>query len=148
METGATTAPLSKPGAPRPPGAAGTAPLSPAAPGTGTGALPKATVKLQPTQPMARPTVSAPPSAPVKRSAAADSQQFYEEKDPDQGLLPLSIVCLLASIALLLIQMYGSDNLPQFMPRSLASFLDVPAPQYKDWEKGRQPFDHFLPAAP
>jgi hypothetical protein len=109
-----------------------------------TGALPKATVKLQPTQPMARPSVSAPPSAPVKRTAAADSQQFYEEKDPDQGLMPLSVVCLLLSIILLVVQMFGSDK---FQP-AFISQLDVPQAPLKKWEQPGERFSNHLPAVP
>ena len=108
METGAVTAPMVKP-APRAPGGPavpGTAPMVPAGPG----GAPKATVKLQQTQPMVRPSVSAPPSAPVKRSAPAESEQFFEEKDPEAGLMPLSVVCLLLSLVLLGVQMLGSDR--------------------------------------
>ncbi len=80
--------------------------------GGGVGAttpLPKATVKLQPTQAMQRPSISAPPSAPVKRSAAADAEQFYEEKDPEAGLVPLSVICFVLSALLMVVQMFGSD---------------------------------------
>lgn len=81
-----------------------------AAPGSATASLPKATVKLQQTQPMARPSVSAPPSAPVKRTAAADSQQFYEEKDPEAGLVPLSVICMVLAVVLMSVQMFGGDR--------------------------------------
>ncbi len=133
METGATTAPLktmpTRPAvsAPRTPG---TAPLA-AGPGAGAGALPKATVKLQQTQPMARPSISAPPSAPVKRTAATDSQQFYEEKDPEEGLMPLSVACLLASVVLLVIQMFGSDRISA----SADSPIMVPPAVPVKWER-------------
>ncbi len=105
-ETGAPTVQLQKPtpGAPRPPGA-GTGPMT----GGPTAPLPKATVKLQPTQAMQRPSISAPPSAPVKRSAAADAEQFYEEKDPEAGLVPLSVICFLLSAVLMVVQMFGAD---------------------------------------
>lgn len=93
---------------------------------------------------MARPSVSAPPSAPVKRTAAADSQQFYEEKDPEEGLMPLSVVCLLLSVVLMVVQMYGSDRLP---PAPI-SFLEVPAKQLKPWEQPNKTFNEFLPAVP
>jgi len=127
VEVGTTTSPLSKP-APRPPGGAGTSPMAGGSPGTA--ALPKATVKLQQTQPMARPSVSAPPSAPVKRSAAADSQQFYEEKDPEAGLMPLTVVCLLLSVVLMTVQMFGSDRVSS----SPDSFIMVPPPVPVKWE--------------
>lgn len=97
-----------------------------------TGALPKATVKLQQTQPMARPSISAPPSAPVKRTAAADSEQFYnDEKDPEEGLVPLSVVCFLLSAVLLVIQMFGSDRVSS----SDASPIMVPKPNPAAWER-------------
>lgn len=140
VETGATTAPLAKtvplkpvtPAA-RPPVGSGTAPMA-AAPGgaPATGALPKATVKLQQTQPMARPSISAPPSAPVKRTAAADSEQFYnDEKDPEEGLVPLSVVCFLLSAVLLVIQMFGSDRVSS----SDSSPIMVPKPNPAAWER-------------
>jgi len=105
-ETGAPTVALQKPapGAPRPPGA-GTGPMT----GGSTAPLPKATVKLAPTQAMRRPSISAPPSAPVKRSAAADAEQFYEEKDPEAGLVPLSVICFVLSAVLMVVQMFGAD---------------------------------------
>lgn len=115
VETGATTAPLTKPvsaAAPKVPGATtGTAPLSssPAA------SLPKATVKLQQTQPMAaaRPGIGAPPSAPLKRAPApAEAKQFHDDdKDPEAGLMPLSAICFVLSVALLVLQMLGSDKI-------------------------------------
>lgn len=74
-----------------------------------TAPLPKATVKLAPTQAMQRPSISAPPSAPVKRSAAADAEQFYEEKDPEAGLVPLSVICFVLSAVLMAVQMFGAD---------------------------------------
>lgn len=77
--------------------------------GGGAAPLPKATVKLAPTQAMQRPSISAPPSAPVKRSAAADAEQFYEEKDPEAGLVPLSVICFLLSAILMVVQMFGAD---------------------------------------
>lgn len=107
VETGAPTVPLQqKVGAPGPrrPGAS-TGPMV----GGGTAPLPKATVKLQPTQAMQRPSISAPPSAPVKRSAAADAEQFYEEKDPEAGLVPLSVICFVLSAILMVVQMFGAD---------------------------------------
>lgn len=128
-ETGAMTAPLSKaPRASVP--AAGTGPLA----GSTTGALPKATVKLQQTQPMARSPMAPPPSAPIKRSAAADSQQFYEdEKDPEAGLAGMSVLCLVAAIVLLVVQMLGSDKVMS-APLGQSSPLMVPAAEKVAWE--------------
>lgn len=141
VETGAATQPLvGKPpsAAPRPPSAGtGTAPLAGAAPGA---SLPKATQKLQATQPMARPTIApAPPSAPVKRSAAADSQQFYEEKDPEAGLVPLSVICLVLSLILMAIQVLATDRLFSAAPGEESPIM---VPQYETvpWET-RNPDD-------
>jgi len=120
------------------------------APGSGAG-LPKATVKLQQTQPMARPSVSAPPSAPVKRTANQDAEQFYnDEKDPEEGLVPLSVVCLLLSAALLVIQMFGSDRVSS----SDDSPFMVPPPVPVKWESRNEDgtwtnnFNRALPAIP
>jgi hypothetical protein len=95
--------------------------------------LPKATVKLQPTQAMQRPSVSAPPSAPVKRSAAADAEQFYEEKDPEAGLVPLSVICFVLSAILMVIQMFGADAIKTSEPNTDSAIM-VPAKDKKPWE--------------
>lgn len=149
------TAPLAKaPGAPRPaaPGA-GTAPM---AGGAATAALPKATVKLQQTQPMARsPMAAAPPSAPIKRAAAADSQQFYDEdKDPEAGLVPLSVICLIFSVVLMAIQMLGSDKVTSSRPGEPSPIM-VPADEKVSWEsynaatqKWQNNFKSTLPEIP
>jgi hypothetical protein len=107
-----------------------------AAPGSGTSNLPKATVKLQQTQPMARPSVSAPPSAPVKRTAAADSQQFYEEKDPEDGLVVPAVLCFILSLALMGVQMLGSDRVasgpnPPMVPEAKPQTWEMPHEQGK-----------------
>lgn len=115
------------------------------------GGLPKATVKLQQTQPMARPSISAPPSAPVKRTAGQDSEQFYnEEKDPEEGLVPLSVVCLLLSAVLLAVQMFGSDRVSS----SEASPIMVPSASPAKWERLNEDhswsndFGKYLPQVP
>lgn len=101
--------------------------------GTGPAApLPKATVKLQPTQAMQRPSISAPPSAPVKRSAAADAEQFYEEKDPEAGLVPLSVICFVLSAVLMAVQMFGADAVKS--DPTGESPIMVPEKGKKDWE--------------
>lgn len=127
------------PGAPRPPGSTGTGPL---AGGSPTAALPKATQKLQATQPMARPTIApAPVSAPVKRSQQ-DSEQFYDEKDPEAGLVPLSAVCMLLGVVLLFAQMISSDRVEGLTsaPGEDSQFL-VPQYQGTEWES-RDPDTH------
>jgi hypothetical protein len=132
-ETGAPTVPLQKTAGPRPPSApgAGTGPMV----GGGVGAaspLPKATVKLQPTQAMQRPSISAPPSAPVKRSAAADAEQFYEEKDPEAGLVPLSVICFVLSAVLMVVQMFGADAIKSD-PLGESPIM-VPSDNKQNWE--------------
>lgn len=104
--------------------------------GGGVGAaspLPKATVKLQPTQAMQRPSISAPPSAPVKRSAAADAEQFYEEKDPEAGLVPLSVICFVLSAVLMVVQMFGADAI-NHAELNTESPIMVPEKGKQEWE--------------
>ncbi len=129
-ETGAPTVPLQKPtaGGPRAPGSS-TGPMLGGGP---TAPLPKATVKLQPTQAMQRPSISAPPSAPVKRSAAADAEQFYEEKDPEAGLVPLSVICFVLSAVLMAVQMFGADAVKD--DPSGESPIMVPSANAQSWE--------------
>jgi hypothetical protein len=140
METGAVTQPLTaapRPpmAGPRPPAAGATAPMAAGAP---TAALPKATQKLGAAPaPMARPGISAPQSAPVKRSAMADSQEFYEEKDPDAGLMPLSIFCFLFAAVLLAAQILSTDKLT-FSPEGEDSQIMVPAASPAKWEDRNQ----------
>lgn len=89
---------------------------------------------------MARPTIApAPPSAPVKRTAAADSQQFYEEKDPEAGLVPLSVICLVLSIILMAVQVLATDRLFSAAPGEESPIM---VPQYESvpWET-RNPED-------
>jgi hypothetical protein len=67
----------------------------------------------------------------VKRSASEDSEQFYnDEKDPEEGLVPLSVACLVLSIVLLVVQMFGSDMISS----SDDSPIMVPAPVPVKWE--------------
>ena len=92
---------------------------------------------------MARPTVSAPPSAPVKR-AQQDAEQFYDEKDPEAGLVPLSAVCLVLSIILLLAQMISSDRV-EGLTSAPGEESQLLVPQYEkiDWID-RDPETHEL----
>lgn len=100
--------------------------------GAPTAPLPKATVKLAPTQAMQRPSISAPPSAPVKRSAAADAEQFYEEKDPEAGLVPLSVICFVLSAVLMVVQMFGADTVKS--DSTGESPIMVPTANAQGWE--------------
>lgn len=104
---------------------------------------------------MARAPMVPPPSAPVKRAAAADSQQFYEdEKDPEAGLVGMSVMCLVAGVVLAGIQMLGSDK---FMsgPANENSPIMVPANEKVSWETynattdtWQNKFKEALPAIP
>lgn len=82
---------------------------------------------------MSRPAIAAPPSAPVKRSAMADSQQFYEEKDPEAGLMPLSVVCFLLAAVLMAVQMLATDKVTS-VPAGEESPIMVPAASPPAWE--------------
>lgn len=146
------TAPLAPRPAPRPVGA-GTAPM---AAGPGTTELPKATVKIQVPggTPAPRPRVGAPTAAPIKRAAVKDdSEQFYEEKDPEAGLVPLSVVCMVLGIVLLVIQMLGTDVVTT-APANQPSALMVPEVVRVDWENQdatgawKNSFDRILPQIP
>lgn len=129
VEAGDATVPLVAKPAPKAPGSSGsTGPMVSA-----TAPLPKATVKLQPTQAMQRAPISAPPSAPVKRAAAADSEQFYEEKDPEAGLMPLSAICFVLAAALVVIQMFGADTVKTDVAGG-ASPIMVPEAGKQKWE--------------
>jgi hypothetical protein len=71
----------------------------------------------------------------MKRSAAADSEQFYEDQDPDAGLVPLSALCLVLSIVLLLVQIAASDRL-LLLTAGPGEESSWKIPQYStvDWE--------------
>ncbi len=128
IEAGATTVPLSKsPIAPKP--------LSPGvAPGAKPGptqALPQATVQLaKGTVPLAKKGVT-PPSAPVKQRTV--QQEYIDEKDPEAGLAPLAVICLILSIALMGVNLLGTDK-AFFAEKGSESAFMVPAPDDPAWE--------------
>ena len=147
--------PLAKsPAAPRPPGAkveagASTVPLTkapvavPRGPTTSpiaktggpTQTLPKATVQLSKgTQPMAKSGIATPPSAPVKRTAAQDSALLEEERDPEAGLAPLAVVCTVLALALMALNLFGSDRAFYAEPGVESTFM-VPPPEIPKWEQ-------------
>ena len=65
--------------------------------------LPKATVKLQPTQPMAKPTGTAVQSAPVYKGPAV-----VEDDEEDEGILnPLAAIAVVLAAVLLLVQLFS-----------------------------------------
>jgi hypothetical protein len=153
----APTVPLSKaPGPPRPPGAkveagASTVPLSkapvvvPKAPGSGTAPmaktggptqnLPKATVQLAKspsTQALGKGGIATPPSAPAKR-AGEESAPMEEERDPEAGLAPLAIVCTVLALALMALNIFGSDRAFSADIGSDSPFM-VPIAPHTPWE--------------
>jgi hypothetical protein len=68
----------------------------------------------------------------VKRAAAEPAEQFYEDdKDPEAGLVPLSVVCFVFSAVLLAVQMFGSDRITA----ANDSPLMVPEAQQQKWEQ-------------
>jgi hypothetical protein len=120
----------------------------------GTSALPKATVKLQQGPPAAgRPGMPTPSSAPVKRLPSAESEEFYDEKDPEAGLVPLSIGCVVLSVVLLVVQMLATDTVTS-SPANQPSALMVPEVTRVDWEtqdaagNWKSSFDRVLPQIP
>lgn len=134
------TVPLAM-GAPRPPAGAKTVPLTAAPPAARIGApiaqptarigapaapaapgakpLPKATVQLQATQPMAaRPTAQIQTGG-IKTGAirTAPASQMLEDEDEETGIMPFAVIALLIAIAVLCIELFSS---PKFMPSALA----------------------------
>ena len=129
--------PLAKaPGAPPKPPGSGTAPMSKTgAPGGPTQNLPKATVQLaKSTQPMAKGAIAAPASAAPARNAGQDSAKLYDEKDPEAGLAPLAIVCTMLALALMAVNLLGSEKFFATPPGETSAFT-VPALDNPNWEK-------------
>lgn len=136
VEPGATTVPLAKspPGGPKIPG---TAPLGPPKPG-GTQALPKATVQLaKGTAPLQQgaPVGITPPSAPVKR--VVDDTDLEEEKDPEAGLAPLAVVCFVLALALMAVNLLGTDKFVGRYPEDTGVMgqMMVPKDNSPVWEE-------------
>jgi hypothetical protein len=83
---------------------------------------------------MQRPAaIAVPQSAPVKRPVKVDSEQFYEEKDPEAGLVPLSIMCFVLAVALLASQLLATDKV-FFAPTGEESSIMVPQAEPVTWE--------------
>jgi hypothetical protein len=127
-------------------------------PGAGTAALPKATVKLQPggAKPLpGRPGgVPTPSAAPMKRAAREETESFYEEKDPEAGLVPLSAIAMVFAIVLLVVQMLSTDVVTT-SSQGEASPIMVPEVVRVDWEvkdpvsgEWRSSFDRMIPEIP
>lgn len=163
VETGAATSPLAggadMPSAtvrmklPTQGGVAAPRPAPRAVGAGGTGALPKATVKLQQGPGVGRPGMPTPSAAPAKRVSQQDSEEFYDEKDPEAGLVPLSVVCVVLGVVLLLFQMMATDTVMS-TPANQPSALMVPEATRVDWETQdatgawKSSFDRVLPQIP
>ncbi|MCE9519831.1 MAG: hypothetical protein K8R87_09800, partial [Verrucomicrobia bacterium] len=126
VEAGASTVPLTKgPSAPKPL-SLGVAPGAKPGP---TQALPQATVQLgKSTVPLAK--QGTPLSAPVKQRTA--QEEYVDEKDPEAGLAPLAVVCMILSIALMGVNLLGTDK--AFFDEKGDSAFMVPAPNDPAWE--------------
>ena len=120
--------------------------------GGATSQLPKATVKLQQTQPLARPGISAPSSAPIKRSAA-DSQQFYDDAEDQSNPTMLAGFCTVLAVAVMVIQMFAGDKIAA----ADGSAIQVPPRMKVEWESPipgtdeypvKNQFDKVLPSVP
>ena len=105
------------------------------APGATTAQLPKATVKLQQTTPMAKgAAIAAQPSAPQKRAAEED----YEEKDPEAGLMPLAVVCSVLAAVVMALSLLSTDKAGFSAPDGENSAFMAPPANDPKWEE-KQP---------
>ena len=96
--------------------------------------LPKATVQLAKTGAMTGASAPAP-GAPPKRSTsqAADNAPLYEETDPEAGLAPLAILCTVLAIAVMGLNLLGSDRAFSAPTGEPSAFM-VPAADNPPWE--------------
>lgn len=103
--------------------------------------LPKATVQLaKGTTPLAKsPAPVTPPSAPAKRT---EDDTIYEEKDPEAGLAPLAILCMVLAIALLGVNLLGTDGAKLYANPGESSAFLVPASEDPPWEQRQQDGTH------
>ena len=83
--------------------------------------------------------MATPPSAPVKR--ASEQENLFEEKDPEAGLAPLAVLCMVLALALMGINLLGSDK-AFFAEKGQESSFMVPAPDDPTWEKSNQDGTH------
>jgi hypothetical protein len=98
--------------------------------------------------------MATPSAAPIKRAAQRDPENLYEEKDPEAGLVPLSVVCLILSVVLLVIQILATDTVTS-SPSNQPSGIMVPEVVRVDWETPdpttgawKSSFDRLLPQIP
>ena len=124
VEAGATTSPLAK--APSPP--------RPGAPGVAgpTQQLPRATVQLtKNTTPLIKQPAAIPAPNVVK---APEQETHFEEKNPEAGLAPLAVLCMVLALALMAVNLLGTDK-AFFAEKGQDSSFMVPASEDPSWEK-------------
>ena len=135
VEAGASTVPLNKAPTvvPKPPGS-GTSPMAKA--GGPTQNLPKATVQLAKapgTQVLAKPGAAMPAAAaPARRGE--DSAVIEDDRDPEAGLAPLAVVCTVLALALMALNIFGSDRSGFTVDEGTESLFMVPVEPRVDWE--------------
>ena len=130
MEAGASTVPLMKAPVvvPKPPGS-GTAPM--AKTGGPTQNLPKATVQLAKSP--GTQTLNRPPAVAAAAAPRQDTGPLEEERDPETGLAPLAVVCTFLALALMALNLFGTDK--WFSAPEGTSLFMVPEPPNASWEK-------------
>jgi hypothetical protein len=143
VEAGASTVPLTK--APVVVAKTGGAAGSPTAkPGGPTQNLPKATVQLAKspgTQVLAKPGLVTPPSATAKRGdeEGGASAALEDDRDPEAGLAPLAVVCTVLALALMALNIFGSDRAGFYAEPGSDSPFMVPQAPLTPWEKESEP---------
>lgn len=125
VSPGARTVPLARPATPAVRPAAPAAASGAAAP---TKALPQATVKLQRTQPLVKkPGQPGQASMPI-RKAGTSQEMDADAKDPEAGLLAISIVAFVVSLVLLGVVLLGSSHVND------GKYLDIPEMARPAWQ--------------
>ena len=114
-----------------------------------TSQLPKATVKLAQTTPMARGAASGPVTQTQGRQTAA-LEEAEDERDPEAGLVPLSVFALILSLVVLAFNLPNNDSLTKSLqlssdPQSPTALFFPPVQEDKKWEQG-EPFSKTLDA--
>jgi hypothetical protein len=111
--------------------------------------LPKATVKLQPTAQMSRGQTSAL-AAPALR--AEEPEDAFEERNPEAGLVPLSILCLVLALILAVVNLpytktystqYGPPESRSFSEQISATLMPAESPP-EPWELPGKSFNQVL----
>jgi hypothetical protein len=105
--------------------------------------LPKATVQLAKspgTQVLAKPSIVTPPSAPSKRAdEESGTGAIEDDRDPEAGLAPLAVVCTVLALALMALNIFGSDRAGFYAEPGSDSPFMVPQAPLTPWEKESDP---------